>query len=71
MLLFDSIPFSGEIVTISPGSMSRTKVAPTVSSAQVSEAMIYALSLFPMQSGLNPKGSLAPISFLGDMTTRE
>ena len=38
MLLSLSIPFSGEIVTISPGSTSLTKLAPIVSSAQVSEA---------------------------------
>ena len=32
---------------------------------------MYAFPLFPMQSGLNPNGSRAPISFLGDMITRE
>ena len=53
----------------SPGSTSLTNSAPIVSSAQVSDVTIYALSLFPMQRGLKPNGSLAAISFLGLSTT--
>ena len=41
-----------------------------VSSAQVSDARIYALSLLPMTRGLNPCGSLAPISLRGDIITK-
>ena len=44
----------GMNVTISPGITSRTNSAPIVSSAQLSEASTYALSRFPIQSGLNP-----------------
>ena len=62
---------SAVIATISPGFTSRTNSAPIVSSAQDSDASTYALSLFPMQSGLKPNGSLAPISFLGLATTSE
>ena len=59
------------IVTTSPGSTSLTNSAPTVSRAHVSDDKKYVLSLLPMQRGLNPNGSLAPISFLGLMTTSE
>ena len=62
---------SGVIVTTSPGSTSLTNSAPTVSRAQVSEDKKYVLSLLPIQSGLKPNGSLAPISFLGLITTKE
>ena len=66
----DFIP-SFVMVTISPGSTSLINSAPTVSRAHVSDDKKYALSLLPMQSGLNPKGSLAPISFLGLITISE
>ena len=39
--------------------------------AQVSDDRKYALSRLPIQSGLKPNGSLAPINFLGLMTIRE
>ncbi len=71
MSLKETIPLSGEIATTSPGSTSLTNSAPIVSSAQVSDASIYALSLLPIQRGLKPNGSLAPISFLGLITTSE
>ena len=71
MFLYDWIPYSGDMVTTSPGSTSLTNSAPIVSSAQLSDASMYALSRFPIQSGLKPNGSLAPISFLGLMMTSE
>ncbi len=70
MLISDLMP-SAVIATISPGSTSRTNSAPIVSSAHDSDASIYALSLLPIQSGLKPNGSLAPISLRGLATTRE
>jgi len=69
IVISDSMPFSGVMVITSPGSISLTNSAPIVSSAQVSDVTIYALSLFPMQRGLKPNGSLAAISFLGLSTT--
>ena len=62
--MLDSIPF-GVRVTTSPGSTSLTNSAPTVSKAHVSDVRKYVLSLLPIQRGLKPNGSLAPISFLG------
>src|SRR5436190_21528347 len=47
-------------ITISPGSTSRTKRAPMMSSAQLSEVMIQASSSRPMQSGRTPIGSRTP-----------
>ena len=49
---------------ISPGSMSRTYLAPIMSSAQVSEVRIGRPSRSPSTSGRMPSGSRAPISFL-------
>ncbi len=54
------------MTTISPGSTSRTKRAPMMSSAQVSEARIYAPSRSPSTSGRMPSGSRQPIIFLVD-----
>ena len=59
------------IVTTSPGFTSRMNTAPTVSRAQLSEARMYVLPDLPMHSGLNPYGSLTPMSFLGEATTSE
>src|SRR6201746_644223 len=49
---------------ISPGSMSRTYLAPIMSSAQVSEVRIGWPSRSPSTSGRMPSGWRAPISFL-------
>ena len=57
--------------TISPGSMSRTKRAPMMSSAQVSEARIQAPSRSPSTSGRMPSGSRQPIIFLVVSATSE
>ena len=56
--------------TISPGWTSRTNVAPTVSSAQLSDAMTQAPSSLPMQSGRTPSGSRTPISLSFVAATR-
>ena len=56
------LPFS--ITTISPFSTSFINLAPTISSAHVSEAKINESFSFPITSGLIPKGSLIPINFL-------
>lgn len=69
--LLDVILPSLSIITISPGSTSLTNSASTVSRAHVSEVMKYVLSLFPIQSGLKPNGSLTPINFLGLVITSE
>ena len=50
------------ITTISPGSTSRSKVAPIRSSAQVSLAATQAPSRRPSESGRKPLGSRAAIS---------
>ena len=53
------------ITTISPFSTSLTKVAPTISNAQVSDAIIYESFNFPITKGLIPNGSLLQlISYL-------
>ena len=57
--------------TISPGSTSRTKEAPRVSRAQVSELKSQLSPSLPMQRGRKPLGSRAAMSFWGDMITRE
>ncbi len=53
------------MTTISPGSMSRTKRAPMISSAQVSEARIGAPSRSPRISGRTPKRIAAADHLLG------
>ena len=68
MDLSDFIPCFVKL-TISPGSTSLTNSPPTAAIAQLSEARKYVLSLFPIQSGFSPNGSLAPINFLGEVTT--
>ena len=55
---------SSSNTTISPCSMSRTNLAPMMSSAQVSEARIGLPSSSPSTSGRMPSGSRTPISFL-------
>ena len=58
--------------TISPGRTSRTKRAPTASSAQDSDAKAQPAPFgsSPMHSGRNPLGSRAAISLVWDMMTR-
>ena len=51
------------------GQLFMTLAPPTAAIAQLSDARKYVLSLFPIQSGRNPNGSLAPIIFLGEITT--
>ena len=65
-----SIP-SSVTITISPGFTSRTKRAPMMSSAQVSEARIVAPSMSPMTSGRTPSTSRQPIIFLVDRQTSD
>ena len=55
----------------SPGSTSRSKVAPRASSAQDSEAKTMASPTWPMHSGRIPRGSRAAISFREDMMHSE
>ena len=50
------------MMTISPGSMSRTTRAPMMSNATVSDARIIAPSSCPSTSGRTPKGSRTPMS---------
>ena len=57
--------------TISPCSTSRTKRAPMMSSAQVSDARIGQPSRSPSTSGRMPSGSRTPISFLLVSATSE
>ena len=57
--------------TISPGSSSRSNLAPTASSAQLSEANITAFPRRPIHRGRKPQGSRAATSFRGDMTIRD
>ena len=59
------------MTTISPGSTSRTKSAPMMSSAQVSDARIGAPSSLPSTSGRTPQGSRTPISFFEVSATSE
>ena len=64
------------ITTISPGSTSRTKSAPTISSAQVSRgqhpaAGALAMPMRPRISGRTPSGSRTPISASVDSATSE
>ena len=68
--LIDSIPFSVMII-ISPFSTSLTYLAPIISNAHVSEANTGEPFLSPKTSGLIPKGSLTPISFLFVRIIRE
>ena len=56
-------PLASMTIT-SPFSMSRTNLAPMMSSAQVSEQRIGQPSSSPSTSGRMPSGSRAPISFL-------
>ena len=56
---------------ISPGSTSRTYLAPIMSSAQVSDVRIGQPSRSPSTSGRMPSGSRAPISFLLVSATSE
>ena len=65
-----SMPFE-VTTTISPGLMSRTKRAPMMSSAQVSEARIQAPSRSPRTNGRMPSGSRQPIIFFDDIATSE
>ena len=62
---------SSVMTTISPGLMSRTKRAPMMSRAQVSEARIVAPSRSPRMSGRTPSGSRQPIIFLVDRQTSD
>ena len=55
---------SASMTTTSPFSMSRTNLAPMMSSAQVSEHRIGQPLSSPSTSGRMPSGSRAPISFL-------
>ena len=63
------------ITTISPGWTSRTNVARTVSSAQVSDATTCAgcpaSGMKPMHSGRKPKGSRSAMSWLAVMMPHE
>ena len=54
-----SVPLAVAVNT-SPGSMSRTKRAPMMSSAQLSDARIGAPSSSPRTSGRTPRGSRTP-----------
>ncbi len=56
---------------ISPGSISRTKVAPTMSSAHVSLATVQPLASRPRTSGRKPCGSRAAYSVCSSMKTSE
>ena len=58
-------------MAISPGSTSRTKVAPTMSRAQVSEAKQKPPGRRPMASGRNPCGSRAANTVRSSMNTNE
>ena len=67
---------SGVIVTISPGAISRTKAAPTRSSAGDSEATIHpsgtsTVPRRPRHSGRRPKGSRTAWTTPASSTTRE
>ncbi len=53
---------AASITTTSPGCTSRTNSAPTMSSAQVSDARIQPSPVRPSTSGRTPRGSRAPIS---------
>ena len=57
--------------TISPGSSSRSRVPPTLSMAQDSEANSTAFPFRPMHRGRKPQGSRQAMSLRGDMTIRE
>ena len=57
--------------TISPGSRLRSNSAPTLSSAQVSEANTIASPRLPIQSGRKPHGSRAAMSLRGLITISE
>ena len=59
------------IVTISPGSTSRTYSAPMMSSAQVSDARIQPSPIRPSTKGRTPSGSRTPISAVLVIATRE
>ena len=62
---------SAETTTVSPGSISRTKVAPMASRAQLSLAKTTSPSRSPMHRGRKPWGSRAAMSFCGLMITSE
>ena len=62
---------SASTTITSPGSTSRTKSAPMMSSAQVSDVMIQASPILPRTSGRTPSGSRAPISLRRDRATSE
>ena len=65
------VNFCSSITTISPFSTSLTKVAPIISSAQVSDAKMCEFFNLPITKGLIPKGSLTPTNFLFVNKTRE
>ena len=59
------------IMTISPGSTSRTNSAPMMSSAQVSDARIQASARRPRTSGRTPSGSRTPMISSCESATSE
>ena len=59
------------MITISPGSMSRTNSASISSKAQVSEATTQASRTRPSDSGRMPIGSRTAISMVGDRSASE
>ena len=59
------------ITTISPGSTSRTKCAPTMSSAAVSLASTQPPSIRPSTSGQKPCGSRTPMRCASSIITNE
>ena len=59
------------MTTISPGSSSRTKWAPTTSSAGDSEASTHPDSSRPRQSGRKPLGSRTPMMWPSSIATIE
>ena len=62
---------SGLITIISPGSISLTCSAPTISKAQVSDDNTQPSPNFPNTNGRTPLGSLIPISFVRVIATTE
>ena len=61
---------AASMAIISPGSISRTKVPPTMSMAAVSEATTHPLERRPSTSGLIPCGSRAAHRVWSSMKTR-
>ncbi len=58
-------------ITSSPGFISLSNSAPEISKAQLSDANTISFSVLPIQSGLNPCGSLTAISFFDVITINE